>query len=119
MDIIAEENVVLVEGHIQASEIEEPKILVDSISLLKDYEDELKSVKKLYLSLRSKDSNLLNSVKAELVKYSGDVPVIFYFEDEKKAYATEKKYWIDENRAEDLRSGLKAYIGDGNKFILR
>lgn len=119
MDIIAEENVVLIEGHIQASEIEEPKILVDSISLLKDYEDELKSVKKLYLSLRSKDSNLLNSVKAELVKYSGDVPVIFYFEDEKKAYATEKKYWIDENRAEDLRSGLKAYIGDGNKFILR
>lgn len=119
MDIIAEENVVLIEGHIQASEIEEPKILVDSISLLKDYEDELKSVKKLYLSLRSKDSNLLNSVKAELVKYSGDVPVIFYFEDEKKAYATEKKYWIDENRSEDLRSGLKAYIGDGNKFILR
>ncbi|MDY2986373.1 MAG: DNA polymerase III subunit alpha [Peptoniphilus sp.] len=119
MDIIVEENVVLVEGHIQASEIEEPKILVDSISLLKDYEDELKSVKKLYLSLRSKESNLLNSVKAELVKYSGDIPVIFYFEDEKKAYATEKKYWIDENRAEDLRSGLKAYIGDGNKFILR
>lgn len=119
MNIIAEENVVLIEGHIQASEIEEPKILVDSISLLKDYEDELKSVKKLYLSLRSKESNLLNSVKAELVKYSGEVPVIFYFEDEKKAYATEKKYWIDESRAEDLKSGLEAYIGDENKFILR
>lgn len=119
MEIIEEENVVLVEGHVQASEVEEPKILVDSISLLKDYEDELKSVKKLYLSLKSKDVNLLNAVKRELIKYSGDVPVIFYIEDEKEAYATEKKYWIDESKAENLKIDLLSYIGDEKKFILR
>lgn len=119
-DILVENNVVLVEGHIQSSEVEEPKILVDSMSLLSDYENETQSLKKLYLSLKRKNTELTNAVKDVLRGYKGEVPVIFYFEDEKAAYATEKSYWIDESKFDEIKQQLLKYLeNDDKKIVMR
>lgn len=118
-NLIEEGNVVLVEGHIQASEVEEPKILVDAMYMLKDFAEE-QPVKKLYLSIENRNSQYFNSLKDLLKEYNGNVPVIFYFEDEKRAYGTDKKYWIDEKSFDELKIKLLKYFDNNEtKIVLR
>ncbi|CDZ74720.1 DNA polymerase III subunit alpha [Peptoniphilus sp. ING2-D1G] len=115
-DNIVDDLIVLVEGHIQYSEVEEPKILVDSIKKLKE-----PSRKKLYISLKnSKDENLKKLFASILKKYKGNVPVVFYYEDIKKAYGLGRDYWINEEHFEDLKIDILKFLEqDPSKIILK
>lgn len=116
VDKLVEGAVVIVEGHIQASEVEEAKIIVDSIRDIKEI-----SKKKLYISTKSsKDKYLIDKLKRILGNYKGNTPVIFYFEDLEKAFGIEKNYWIDEERIEDIKLNLFNYLeNEPSKIILK
>ncbi|MDO5041120.1 MAG: DNA polymerase III subunit alpha [Peptoniphilus sp.] len=116
MDNIVDDLIVLVEGHIQHSEVEEPKILVDSIKKLQE-----PSKKKLYISMvNSKDENMKKLFMSILKKYKGNVPVVFYYEDTKRGYGLSRDYWIDENKFEDLKLDILKYLEqDPSKIILK
>ncbi len=116
MDNIADDLIVLVEGHIQHSEVEEPKILVDSIKKLKE-----PSKKKLYISLKnSKDENMKKLFISILKKYKGNVPVVFYYEDTKKGYGLGRDCWVEEDKFEDLKLDILKYLEqDPSKIILK
>ena len=113
-EIIEDSNVVFVDGHFSASEVEEPKILVDSISNIK-----MPSERKLYISVSSINSNNINNIRRTLGDFSGNTPVVFYAEDEKKAFGTESEFWINENSYKDLKQVLLEYIDDSQKIILK
>lgn len=109
-------SIVVIEGHIQQSDVEEPKILVDKINPIKE-----PSSNKLYISLEdSNDKNLIETIKLILSKYKGNSPVIFYFMNNKKAFGLEEKYWIDEKRIDDLKIDLLNYLdNDPDRIVLK
>lgn len=114
-DLIQEENVILVEGHFSESEVEDPKILVDSLSRVK-----VPSDKKLYISLSSmEDRNLLN-VKNVLKDYSGNTPVVLFDEKSRKGFGTDSDLWIDEKSLDELKYRLVNFTENNmDKIILK
>ena len=114
--ILIEDSVVVVEGHIQASDVEEPKILVSSIRPIENPSQE-----RLYISIDSiNEKSLLNAISGVLRNYSGNVPVILYSEEEKKTYGTQKDLWVDERKIDDLKIEILKYLGnDPSKIVLK
>lgn len=113
-DIIDDGEVVFVDGHFSASEVEEPKILVDSLSKIKMPND-----RKLYLSVPSMNGKNISDIRNLLKDFGGNTPVIFYAEDEKKAFGTESEYWINEKSMRDLKEILLKYIDSPDKIFLK
>ncbi|WP_138160532.1 DNA polymerase III subunit alpha [Peptoniphilus catoniae] len=115
-DKLVDDSIVLIEGHIQHSEVEEPKIIVDDIKSVKE-----PSSKRLYISVKSQKSTaIIKLIKNVLVNYKGETPSVLYFEDSKKAYGLDKDFWIDEERFEDLRPEVLTFLGnDSSKIILK
>ncbi len=113
-DLIDDGKVVFVDGHFSASEVEEPKILVDSVSEIKMPND-----RKLYLSVPSMNGKNINDIRNLLKDFGGNTPVIFYAEDEKKAFGTESEYWINEKSMRDLKEILLKYIDSPDKILLK
>ncbi|MGI5948708.1 DNA polymerase III subunit alpha [Peptoniphilus sp.] len=113
-ELIEDEKVVFIDGHFSASEVEEPKILVDAISEIK-----MPNERKLYLSVPSMTGGNINKIRETLHDFGGNTPVIFYAEDEKKAFGTESEFWIDEKSMKDLKEILLEYIDSPGKIILK
>ena len=113
---LVDDSIVVIEGHIQQSDVEEPKILVDKINPIKE-----PSSNKLYISLEdSNDKNLIETMKLILSKYKGNSPVIFYFMNNKKAFGLEERYWIDAKRVDDLKIDLLNYLdNDPDRIVLK
>lgn len=115
-EIIKDNKVLGVDGHISSSDVEEPKILVDSLRELREADN-----KNLYLSVSSmKNKELLSAIQKVLKANRGNTPVIFYDEDEKKGYGTDISMWVDASKIEIIKMELLTYLdGDPNKILLK
>lgn len=113
-DLVEDENIVIVEGHFQESEVEEPKILVDSISKLK-----MPTKNKLYISVDSMKSENLNKIKRILKDYEGNTPVVFFEEETRRAFGTESNLWIDDKSFDEIQNELIEFTKTREKIILK
>lgn len=115
-NLIEDGKVLAVMGHISSSDVEDPKIIVDSLIQIQEPSD-----KKLYISIKSMaDKNILVGIKEVLKSYRGNVPVIFYDESQKKTYGTDMSIWINEKEFENIKLELLVYLNENpNKIILK
>ncbi len=89
--LLEEDNIVLLEGRLSISEVEDPKIIADRLSPITKM-----SLGKVYLKLSGmSDKKTLDEIKGILGKYPGDTPVYVYFESERKTVAADRSLWID------------------------
>ena len=104
--LIEEDKIVLVEGRLAISEVEDPKIIADRLTPITKM-----NLSKVYLKLSAmKDLESLDRVKDILGKYPGDAPVYVYFEQEGKNVAADRSLWINPNR-EDAITELRDLLG--------
>ena len=104
---INEDALVIIDGKVSMSEVEEPKIIVEKITSLNSY-----NKGKIYLKIASnKDSSTFSKLKSILIKYNGDVPVYVYMEKDNKTVVADRSLWIN---TEDERAidELKAFLGN-------
>ncbi|MEG3029397.1 MAG: DNA polymerase III subunit alpha [Oscillospiraceae bacterium] len=66
----------------------------------------------LYIRFPNKNSNKLYHVKELLKGSRGDIPVYFYFEEEKETLMAPEKLWVYENY--DMECEIKLLVGDKN-----
>ncbi|MDX9917767.1 MAG: OB-fold nucleic acid binding domain-containing protein, partial [Gudongella sp.] len=103
--LVEEDNIVLIEGRLSISEVEEPKILVESMSQISKF-----NFDKIYVKLpKTSGSDSLDTVKSILVKYPGDTPVYVYFEKDNKMVAADRSLWVEKDSMkviEELQSAL-------------
>ncbi|WP_353095404.1 DNA polymerase III subunit alpha [Tissierella praeacuta] len=90
---LKEDGLIVIEGKISTSEVEEPKIIVEKISELNMYKKG-----KLYLKIgRNSPTDTFDRIKNILKKYGGESPVYVYLEKEKKIVIADRSLWIDIN----------------------
>ncbi len=104
-NILKEEAVLLISGNLDIVEDKPVKLRLESASPI-DFADAPKeSNKRLYLKMKSSDTEKLNELK-EILK-GGDMPVIIYYEDTKKAFSAPKSMWTrSDNPPLDLLSEI-------------
>lgn len=113
-DILYEDNIVLIEGTIDSSEEEAPKLICNKIKELK------KEVptRKLYLKVESTDH--YKKIKRELFnsicKHIGNDCVIIYNQQEKANMVLPIKNWVNID-SDELMSNLKRILGERNIAI--
>lgn len=124
-DILYEDNIVLLEGTIDASEEESPKLIINKVTeLKKQHEKQTKQTKqrkgnKLYIKV--KDTEDYKSIKKELFycvcRHKGGDCVIIYNEKDKTNMVLPNKYRVN---AEDeiLINGLKKLLGEKNIAVI-
>lgn len=86
--VFEEGQLITVKGRVEGSDVEEGKILVESVKPLKDLDD------KETLYLRLKNEELQGDAEAILKRYPGSMPVVFYFEDTKKALGVPREFYV-------------------------
>ena len=120
-DILFEDNIVLIEGTIDASEDEAPKLICNKITALENTdacENEGVSTGKLYLKVENVEHykkvkhNFLNIT----LKHSGNDRVIIYDQQKKATMVLPKKNWVNIDD-EELINSLKALLGNDNVVI--
>lgn len=112
-DQIFEDNIVLVEGKLSISEVEDPKIIVEKISPVKKM-----NYDKIYLKIDDiTKMDILEKVKEILYSYPGNVPVYIYFTSNKKTIMADRSLWIDGNSVEAIDK-LKELLGYDNVKII-
>ena len=103
---IEEDKIILLEGRLSISEVEEPKIIAEKISPITKLD-----FTKLYLKLSGLEDTInLGKIKEILAKYSGETPVYVYFEKEKKTISADRNLWIDA-KEERVIEELHALLG--------
>ncbi len=104
---INEDDIVVIEGKINLSEVEDPKIIAEKITPLSLYNTD-----KLYLKIESsRDSSTFEGIKSILRKYKGDTPVYLYMEKEKSTAIADRDIWIDTHQ-NNVIDELKLYLGE-------
>lgn len=104
---IHEDSIVVIEGKISLSEVDEPKIIAEKITPINLY-----NTNKLYLKIESsKDPNTFEGIKSILRKYKGDTPVYVYMEKQKSTVIAGRDIWIDILQNQ-LIDELKLYLGE-------
>lgn len=107
-DYILEDKVVVVEGRLQLSEVEDPKIICESITPLKERE-----VNKIYIRLiKEDDTNIFKAITDILGKHPGKIPVYMYFQSNGKTAIAERKLWV--NKEKDVVLELENLLGKEN-----
>jgi len=118
-EILYEDNIILVEGTIDASEEDAPKLICNKISELKK-EAPLKSGKTRKLYLKVKNTEHYKKVKREIYynicKHTGNDCVIIYNEQEKANMVLPVKNWVN-IESKDLIKSLIDLLGDKNIAI--
>lgn len=104
---INEDSIISINGTLNISDEDEPKIIVDKILPLKKESDT-----KLYLRVQNYDKNNIRNIKDVLSQYPGDSPVYIYIEKMKKKIIAEREYWININ--DELIENLKNIVGKDN-----
>lgn len=90
-NILEEGKVVVIEGKLSLSEVEEPKIICERISKLSRFKKD-----KIYIKILGDDiENSMKDIKHTLKKFRGENPVYLYIEKDKKAFLSDKSLWID------------------------
>lgn len=115
-ELLEEDSVLAIKGHLSSSDVEEPKIIVEHIEKIL-----LPSSKKLYISVETiQEGGNLQGIRKVLKQYHGLTPVVIYAEDQKMSFGTENKLWIDEKYFDNIKIDLLNYVNhDPNKIILK
>ena len=119
-DVLYEDNIVVVEGIIDASEEEAPKLICNKITELQKEEinTEAKRQRKLYLKVDS--TEVYKKIRSELFrnicKCPGSDCVIIYNSKEKTNMVLPAENWVDIAN-ENLISDLKSLLGEKNIAI--
>jgi DNA polymerase-3 subunit alpha len=95
---ILEDEVVIIEGRLSISEVEETKIICEKVMPLNSY-----NMSKLFIRIPLEGkTNLFDQIKLILKKYPGDVPVYVYMEKLRKTVVADRSLWvnIDDNKVE-------------------
>ena len=89
---INQDSLVVIEGRLQLSEVEEPKIICESIAPLKERKNE----DKLYIRLLNQsEKKIFNAIKDILQKYPGKTPVYMYFDGNGKTVIADRALWVN------------------------
>lgn len=120
-DIIYEDNIILIEGTLDVSEEEAPKLICNKITELKKEKVENtkeSSYRKLYIKVENAEH--YKKIKKELInnicKYTGNDCVIIYNQQEKANMVLPMKNWVNIENVE-LISNLKKILGEENIAI--
>lgn len=110
--LVDEDGLIILEGKLNISEVEDPKIICEKISPL----HKLK-LDKLYIKI-SKDSsdNIFEDIKPILKKYPGDTPVYLYLEKEKKTLVSDRTLWVERDNQKVIWE-LETLLGKDNIVI--
>ncbi|HPB80383.1 MAG TPA: OB-fold nucleic acid binding domain-containing protein, partial [Sedimentibacter sp.] len=118
-DILYEDNIVLVEGTIDTSEEESPKLIINKVTeLKKEYENDIKR-SKLYIKVKDTESykNLKKDLFYCICKHKGEDCVIIYNEKDKANMVLSDKYRVN-TEDELLIKDLKKLVGEKNIAII-
>jgi len=117
-ETLHEDSIVLVEGNIDASEEDAPKLICNKITELKKEmpsTPEKQASRKVYLKVA--DSEHYKDIKKELLNtisvYSGNDCVIIYNQQEKANMVLPEKNWVNID-SKELIEKLKALLGEKN-----
>ena len=89
--LLKEDGLVVIDGRLSISEVEEPKIICERISSLNKYKFD-----NAYIKIeKGKPKDIFNDIKLILEKYPGDIPVYLYLEAENKSLVANRSLWID------------------------
>lgn len=122
-DILYEDNIVLIEGTIDASEEEAPKLICNKVKELKKEEPYIsEGIKTRKLYLKVENTEHYKEIKMELFnnicKHTGNDCVIIYNQQEKANMVLPMKNWVNIDN-EDLVRNLKALLGNNNVAIIQ
>ena len=82
-DLIDEDSLIIIEGRLSISEVDEPKIICEKIAPLNNYK-----LDKLYIKIaQDKSKDVINKINTILKKSPGDTPIYIYFEKNKNLYS--------------------------------
>ena len=118
-------NVIAVSGTLSLEEEKDAKVLVNavfkpnSIPEKRPYEKEVSSPSKragLYLKFTSKDDTRIKKASVITSIFDGNLPLYYYFEDEKKYVKQPSSAYVDVN--ETMLSELKRLLGDKNVALM-
>lgn len=103
-DLIKEDSVVRLDGRLSVSEVEEPKIIVETIRSLSDRQD------KLYLKIEDRNYEaVFQQIKSVLRRYKGDTPVYVYLASHNQTVKADQSIWVD--TSPELLLELKNLLG--------
>ena len=109
---LIEDGLVVIDGRLSMSEVEEPKIICEKIRELKQYKME-----KIYLKIgKDKNEQIFEKIKPILKRYTGDIPVYVYLEKQNKMIVADRSLWICEENNE-LVSELQDLLGEDSVKI--
>ena len=112
-----ENDVVIVKGRVSLKEDQATIVAEEVLDINSDDAKNMLMQKKskgsgLYIRFKNKNVNILGNVKNVLQEYSGQMPVYFYFEEEKQKMLAPEKLWVYDNN--DMFSRLELIAGKGN-----
>lgn len=117
-DILYEDNIVLAEGTIDASEEEAPKLMINKITELKKENENKSGQRRLYIKVKNLES--YKNIKKELLNaicgHKGNDCVIIYNEKDKANMILPEKNWVN-TEDEKLIISLKELLGEKNIAI--
>lgn len=120
-DILYEDNIILVEGTLDISEEEAPKLICNKITeLKKEIVSNIREKKprKLYLKVESTEhyKKIKKELFSNICKYTGNDCVIIYNQQEKANMVLPLKNWVNIDN-EELMGNLKSILGENNIVI--
>ena len=107
---LQEGGIVVIRGSASVRTDEKPKLTVDEVMLLDDIE--LKKFSKVYVRMETNNKEMISSLKNIAIVNKGNIPVILYFNDEKKYISTPDEYNV--NMSEKCAKSLEMLFGKGN-----
>ena len=113
-DVLQEENVIVCDGRVSIREDEEPKLLLEK-ALLLDMVNVSPKKKMIYLRIEKRNNESLNVFKKIAKNYSGDIPVLIYFEDTKQRLMAPEELYM--NASSNAIMQLKAEFGEDNVIL--
>lgn len=94
-DLLIEGKVIVVEGKLTLSEVEETKIICERLSTLDRFKDS-----KIYIKVVGDEIEAsIEKIKSIISKYPGKNPVYIYIEKENKTLLSDKSLWINDDPA--------------------
>jgi DNA polymerase-3 subunit alpha len=114
-DILYEDNIVMIEGTIDASEEESPKLLVNKVTELKKEPVRVRVQNKLYIKVRDLENykNIKKDLFYCICRHKGQDPVIIYNEKDRTNMVLPDKYRVN-IEDEILIKDLKELLGQEN-----
>ncbi len=107
---LKEGGIVVIRGAASVRADEKAKLTVDEVMLIDDIE--LKSYSKVYVRMETNNKDLISALGDLASRNRGTIPVILYFNDEKKYVSTPKEYSV--NMSKKCAKSLEKLFGTGN-----